>query len=126
MNNRFRGSHVTPKKVRAAMDELSSLAAEQATFTPDKDIRFALDLSYTFPSMRGDVDGPVKRTIDAVFRGFRRRIDSSFVNDGRVTHVRAKKFVGTPATVVEVWSFLHGEDISEHLRRLEMGEKTGN
>lgn len=108
------------------MDELSSLAAEQATFTPDKDIRFALDLSYTFPSMRGDVDGPVKRTIDAVFRGFRRRIDSSFVNDGRVTHVRAKKFVGTPATVVEVWSFLHGEDISEHLRRLEMGEKTGN
>lgn len=108
------------------MDELSSLAAEQATFTPDKDIRFALDLSYTFPSMRGDVDGPVKRTIDAVFRGFRRRIDSSFVNDGRVIWLRATKLVGSPATDIEVWSFLPGEDVGEYLRRRQMGEKTGN
>ncbi len=50
----------------------------------------------TFPTNNSDIDGPVKRTIDAVFRGMRKAVDMVEVNDLRVVDLHVTKFTGEP------------------------------
>jgi Holliday junction resolvase RusA-like endonuclease len=46
-------------------------------------------------SMRGDIDGPLKRTIDAVFQGLRRSWNKTWVNDGRIVTLHVEKYTTT-------------------------------
>jgi len=78
------------------MSRLSDLAEEGAEigpWMPPKDALYRMDIQFFLPSMRGDIDGPIKRTIDAVFAGARRFYDKPWVNDGRIVTLHVEKFV---------------------------------
>jgi hypothetical protein len=98
-NRRFKNSHVLPTPVRKAMTHLEQLSYTQVATTrwkPTRSTRYAVDLTFTFPTANSDIDGPIKRTIDAVFRGMRRACDHPSVNDARVVELHVTKRTGTP------------------------------
>lgn len=99
VNRRLKGGHWIKPETKAAMDQLSLLAAQQVsgrTWIPTKMSRFVVSLEFTFPTSNSDIDGPIKRTIDAVFTGMRKVVDLPHVNDSRITSLWVRKFVGEP------------------------------
>lgn len=59
-------------------------------------------MHFTFPTAASDIDGPVKRTMDAVFRGMRATWDVSHVNDSRVYNLQVDKHLGQPSLAIRV------------------------
>ena len=103
VNRRIKGGQWVPKEVKEAMEQLGDIAcALVSPFDPVSANRFTVDMMFQFPSMRNDIDGPVKHVLDSVFRGMRRRIDHPSVNDKRVFALSAAKTIGKPRTVVIV------------------------
>ena len=98
-NKRYKHSHVLPTQVRQAMKRLERMAQDQlseSSWLPTPTTRYAVRLSVTFPTANSDIDGPVKRTIDAVFRGMRKAVDMVEVNDLRVVDLHVTKSTGEP------------------------------
>lgn len=109
VNRRFHKSHALPPDVRKSMLQLaekahhimtSQMPFETGTF--NKKTRFSCRLTFTFPTLGSDIDGPVKRTIDATFRGMREALDDPNINDTRIVELWITKRVGTPSLAIEV------------------------
>jgi hypothetical protein len=93
-NIQYRNSGVLPPRPRAAMkriEELVEKAVEDHGYQPGTKV--AIYLSFPFSSRRSDVDGPIKRTIDAVQAGIRaaRPDDRPAWNDRYVETVQASR-----------------------------------
>lgn len=105
-NRRFKYSHALPKETKAAMGRVADAAFAAASihdWRPDKDSHYSVELLFSLRGLRGDVDGPVKRTIDGLFQGLRRHHDQAWVNDGRVLRVVAEKRVSdTPSVLATI------------------------
>jgi hypothetical protein len=109
VNRRYHKSHALPPDVRKSMDDLRSLAqwtmAAQMPFetgTFSKKTRFTVSLTFTFPTLGSDIDGPIKRTLDSVFRGMREAYDDPNINDTRIIELHVTKRVGEPSLAIEV------------------------
>jgi hypothetical protein len=60
-------------------------------------------MHFAFPTAASDIDGPVKRCMDAVFRGMREVWDVPHVNDARVYNLSVDKHVDpTPSLAIRV------------------------
>ncbi len=68
LNLRFKGKPVTHPRVREAMDEVVVLTKQaildELDYIPCKDC--GVSLKFVVPSRRSDIDGPLKRFLDAV------------------------------------------------------------
>jgi hypothetical protein len=98
-NNRFKFKHTLTPEVRQAMDQLAEMfrtGAEEIEWNPHPDATYRVDIILFLPTMRGDLDGPIKRLIDASFRGLRQYRDVTWINDGRVIELHAEKIIGPP------------------------------
>lgn len=93
-NIQYRNSGVLPPRPRAAMARITELvtrAVHEQAYEPGEKV--AAYLSFPFSSRRSDVDGPIKRTIDAVQAGIRaaRPDDRPAWNDRNVETVQASR-----------------------------------
>lgn len=97
VNRRIKTGHWVPTEVKRAMQTVGNLVAADVPtdWTPTRDTRYAAELRFVFPSSRSDIDGPVKRTIDAAFAAIREKTGSPFANDSRVVRLLVTKGVGT-------------------------------
>jgi len=77
-------------------------AVSDSSWVPNPKERYAVHLIFCFPTSSSDVDGPVKRTVDSVFKGMRKVHDHSYVNDARVDLITARKMYGLGQTFVEI------------------------
>lgn len=104
VNRRIKGGHWVPTEVKSAMKQLDMLVTPwfNAGWVPTKTSLYSVTLSYTFPTMRSDLDGPVKRTLDAVFGAMRRETNSPFANDSRVVSLDITKIVGEPSLSIRL------------------------
>lgn len=105
-NVRYRGSHALPAKARKAHRHMCEAVGE---FLKTVDYvapqSTALYLTFTFPSRRSDIDGPIKRTIDGLERGLK-HWDVEW-NDNRIDDLKVNRKIGEPG--IEIWMFqLHG------------------
>ena len=68
INLRFKGKPVIHPRVRAAMDEVvvhtKQAIQDEVDYTPCKDC--VVRIIFRFPSRRSDIDGPLKRFLDAI------------------------------------------------------------
>ena len=96
VNTRTKHSHWIKPEVRAAMksiEELFLVGAEVVSWHPPRNSLYRADCQLWFPSLRGDIDGPVKRLIDAAFKGLRRYCDETWVHDGRLVSLHVEKYI---------------------------------
>lgn len=110
VNRRIKGGHWIKPETRKAMEDLESITYTQMEYEPPSNCLYRLELDFTFPTMNSDVDGPIKRVVDSVFRGMRRKFDVTWVNDARVVHIKARKRKGNPATSILVAQWLDGDE----------------
>lgn len=91
-NIQYRNSGVLPPRPRAAMKRVAELverAVSRSNYHPGREV--VVSLEFPFTSSRSDVDGPIKRTIDAVQQGVRAAYPDEKWDDKAVTQVLAKK-----------------------------------
>lgn len=91
-NIQYRNSGVLPPRPRKAMARVSELverAAREQEYIPGRKV--AIFLSFPFGSKRSDVDGPIKRTIDAIEKGLRAAGPDESWNDRSVHAVQATR-----------------------------------
>lgn len=69
--------------------ELTARMVSQTGYVPGRQV--AVRLYFPFRSRRSDVDGPIKRTIDAVQKGFRAVDPGSKWDDRNVEKVSAER-----------------------------------
>lgn len=98
-------------ETKRAMQALSCAVSDEFTaqytgWIPPNNARFGVSLTFQFTSGQSDIDGPVKRTIDATFRALRVLTDSPKANDARVYLLSVQKQVGDPPFVRVVVSLL--------------------
>lgn len=85
VNSRFYGSQALPPAVREGILAIfhdTQRAVEEQGYDPGLGY-VQMDITFTFASNRGDIDGPLKRTIDAVADGIKRSGYPKF-HDGKV------------------------------------------
>lgn len=71
-NIRYSDIRHLPPEVRAAMKQVAidaQRARDEQGFWPHPKARFTLDMVITMPDKRVDLDGPLKRALDAMCRG---------------------------------------------------------
>lgn len=103
VNKRYKHSHALPKVVKLAMGQVQSEAMHEAAtarFSPEKNDTYVVTITFYFTSMRGDIDGPIKRTVDAFFAGIRDYLDEAYINDGRIVDLAVSKRVADVPKVV--------------------------
>lgn len=112
VNHRYRDVRKLPPLIANAMKKLTEDAqnAGKATgfeFPKDRKVRLRVSIWFTFDSMRPDVDGPSKRTLDAIAAGLE-------FNDNRVDELNLYRTeVGTPGivAVVETMGEVEGDEV---------------
>lgn len=105
VNRRLKGGHWVPTEVKQAMQTLqdySRIQIQQSGWVPSKDQHYRVTLNLTFSNRNSDIDGPVKRTMDAVFRGMREAVDVPAINDARVIEMAVTKRIGLPRIYISV------------------------
>lgn len=99
VNARFQNNSVIPPEVRKGMDKIKDAVQEQIlaegfTVGPEDFMIFSLD--FYFSSWAGDIDNPIKRTIDAIMDAFNRDKTQPKINDNRVIELHVRKLVSGP------------------------------
>lgn len=103
INLRFKGKTVVHPRNKAAQGKIRDAVSdwiekdwekwgEDMRWQPPKPAKMLLQ--FTFPTAANDVDGPVKRTMDAVERGIKQM--GLTWNDNQVVDLRVLKYKGEP------------------------------
>ena len=100
VNIRYLSNSTVPKIVRDAMnsvkEQVAIHAAEQGwKFIPKA--RYGASFIFCMEDRRADLDGPSKRTIDAV-------VDGLMINDGHIDELHFFRSVGEPSICYQVWT----------------------
>lgn len=109
VNNRYRTNAVTPKDVRAEQLQLAldvSGAVRDQGFVPGKCHRAFL--VFTVPNRRSDLDGPIKRVLDAIQDGIRMAGYRDF-NDNSFEDIHIYRKKGEPQVSVRVVTLPEGQ-----------------
>lgn len=112
VNHRYRDVRKLPPLIANAMRQLTrdaemAVKASGVEFPKSSKVRLKVSIWFTFDSMRPDVDGPSKRTLDAIAAG-------CGFNDGRVDELNLYRTeVGTPGivAVVETLGEVEGDEV---------------
>lgn len=103
VNLRFKGKQVIHPRARKAQDALiADVKKEVEKFGDAFNLEYgSASVHFTFTSSRFDIDGPLKRTLDAVERGI--KAAGHAWNDSRLKEVYITKKVGdTPRVSITV------------------------
>ena len=96
INLRFRNKQIIHPRVRAAQDALITLIKQAiqkgGEYEPCRDC--AVELVYTFPTTASDIDGPIKRTLDAIQMAHK-SLGHTW-HDNRISHLNVVKTKGEP------------------------------
>jgi Holliday junction resolvase RusA-like endonuclease len=101
VNHRYRDVRKLPPLIANAMKQLTKDAERAGKATgveipKDRRVRLKVSIWFTFNDMRADVDGPSKRTLDAIAAGLE-------FNDNRVDELTlVRSSVGPPGIVAVV------------------------
>lgn len=114
VNHRYRDVRKLPPLIANAMKKLTEDAqragvSHGVAIPKTPKVRLGVSIWFTFNDMKADVDGPSKRTLDAIAAGLE-------FNDNRVDELHLYRTdVGTPGIVAEVWTLedIEGDQIEE-------------
>lgn len=98
VNIRYRDITKLPPLIAKFINQLTTDAANAAKeqgWEPGTKSRLSVELVITMDDRRADLDGPLKRTLDALAAGLR-------FNDSRVDYLSLRRRVGTPGIVAVV------------------------
>jgi hypothetical protein len=105
VNARFQNNSVIPPKVRAGMEAIKDSVEQQIeregfTVGPEDFLIFSLD--FFFKTWAGDIDNPIKRTIDAVMDAINRDKQHGKVDDKRIIALHVRKMIADPHTAPRI------------------------
>ena len=95
-NIRHRGSQALPKRVKDAMinlqDDVFEAAINQLNYVPaPKNI---IAMTFAFPNMRCDLDGPLKHSLDAIQHGLQKA--GHAFDDRSIWEIHLGRIIGEP------------------------------
>jgi Holliday junction resolvase RusA-like endonuclease len=102
VNLRFKEKQVIHPRARAAQDALITeiKASIPDSYKPCSNC--AVEVAFTFTSNRFDIDGPIKRTLDAIQKALKAK--GYIWSDARVTKMVVSKYVDDePGIELEMW-----------------------
>lgn len=109
VNIRFQSNRTLPPIVRKAMEDTKRVL-EQDAIAQDWEVRpldrYAMRLDIIMNDKRADLDGPIKRTIDAIADGLQ-------INDQKIDELHVYRHVGNPGIGYAVWTLVDDEDVEE-------------
>lgn len=109
INTRYKSSQFVPEPVKAAV-RLIIADVEDAVrsqgWVPPRTRPVKVTVLFTFPTLAGDIDGPIKRCLDALAKGIKNAADPSFddkyIHELHVFRFAASKGGGEPGIFIEV------------------------
>jgi hypothetical protein len=100
VNRRYRDNHALTPEVRAAMQTIQGQVFDAVHEQPDFRLAgtYELALRFSFLTMASDIDGPVKRTIDAIALGINMALTyrGRVFNDNEICVLHVSKSLGKP------------------------------
>lgn len=107
VNLRFLSNGTLPPSVREAMKQTRETverhADEQGWEVANGKDRYGAQFQFTMNDLRADLDGPLKRGMDAITSGLK-------INDGRIDEIHLRRAVGEPSIKYVVWVLGNEED----------------
>jgi Holliday junction resolvase RusA-like endonuclease len=102
INRRFKGKPVIHPRVREAMDEVvihtKQAIQGEVDYIPCKDC--GVRIIFGFPSRRSDIDGPLKRFLDAIQEAHK-ALDLDW-NDNRISKLVVEREITWPGIVMKM------------------------
>jgi Holliday junction resolvase RusA-like endonuclease len=105
VNARFLNNGTIPPNVRRAMNDIKDAVEQQILregFSVGTDDFMIFSLDFYFPTWAGDIDNPIKRTIDAIMDAFNRDKTKAKINDNRVIELHVRKMVADHRTAPRI------------------------